>query len=435
MNCVLLTIFNELNVHALYYFLESLFVFGNLSDDTEVLIQTNSKLKCLIEKSSVFTDIIHFALHDDNSHNIIDIPEKYTKILYLDTYCLISNSINDIFCLEMDDVLCAFTLPPLGTEMNEKSAAYSQFHSSILLFNNCQEIRRAIKETSGSMEDTDFISNFIQNVDSYKQNTMLLEKYAIVQTTFYDKKFALTHPINIFHYEKWKENIQITSPIKREYMFNVLYLLKDIAICGCIQNAKNYINENLLPIIKKSGAQLEGNVFMEFPCTNFEYSAKFVNKQKNIVNVSMNKNVKMVLEIGFNSGFSALLFLLANASAKIHCVDLCGFEYTLACYEKLRETFGERITLTAGCSTKVLSKIDKKFDLIHIDGCHLAIVAEMDIVNSYRLSKKGTSIIMDDYDFPDLHKLWDKYVDIYDLQPLDTHVYPSIYHDVKFTRR
>ena len=39
--------------------------------------------------------------------------------------------------------------------------------------------------------------------------------------------------------------------------------------------------------------------------------------------------------------------------------------------------------------------------------------------------------IMDDYDFPNLHQLWDKYIRIYGLQELEIGIFASPHHDIK----
>ena len=76
----------------------------------------------------------------------------------------------------------------------------------------------------------------------------------------------------------------------------------------------------------------------------------------------------------------------------------------------MKETFGDRIHITIGDSTNTLQNVNYNYDLIHIDGGHSAEVANSNIINSYRLSKKGTILIMEDYDFPILSKLWDNYI-------------------------
>jgi len=123
---------------------------------------------------------------------------------------------------------------------------------------------------------------------------------------------------------------------------------------------------------------------------------------------------------------------LSNPNIHISCFDLGEHKYTLPCYKQLKETFGNRIVLTIGDSTKTLEHVNDNYDLIHIDGGHSSQVANSDITNSYRLSKQGTILIMDDYDFPNLHSLWDSYILNYNLKKLHINVYNSPHHDVKF---
>jgi hypothetical protein len=175
--------------------------------------------------------------------------------------------------------------------------------------------------------------------------------------------------------------------------------LKEITITNNINKAKGYIDTYLLPIIHNCGELLEGNIFM-FHHTTVYKDDSFINKPKNISNLVLNKNIKNVMEIGFNSGFSSLLMLLTNPYLSISCFDLGEHKYTMPCYEKLKETFGDRINITIGDSTKTLQNVNNNYDLIHIDGGHSTEVANSDIINSYRLSKQGTILIMDDYNFP-----------------------------------
>jgi predicted O-methyltransferase YrrM len=105
----------------------------------------------------------------------------------------------------------------------------------------------------------------------------------------------------------------------------------------------------------------------------------------------------------------------------------------MPCYNKLKETFGDRINIIIGDSTKTLLNINNEYyDLIHIDGGHSSDVANSDIINSYRLSKHGTILIMDDYDFDNLHQLWNSYILKYNLKSLNISVYDSPHHDIKY---
>ena len=207
---------------------------------------------------------------------------------------------------------------------------------------------------------------------------------------------------------------------------------RDTIINNLIEKTKEFILQELIPIIQKSGEPLEGNLFMEHHHTTF--TNNFSNKQKNLVDLLLDSTeIKKVLEIGFNAGFSALLMLETNPSINLTCVDIGQHKYTKPCFDKIQEKFGNRIQLKIGDSTKVLPRIQDKFDMIHIDGAHDVTVATNDIINSYHLALDNSIMIMDDYN-GDLEKLWDSYVQIFNLQHVnltyDTNVGSSP-HDVK----
>lgn len=210
--------------------------------------------------------------------------------------------------------------------------------------------------------------------------------------------------INVFHrfegdiHVKYLENA-IQSFTCIETMRDAFIHLKDSTIEQNIIKTKQ--DTYLLDIIRNSGEKLEGNIFMTHHTT--EYTDKFISKTKNISNLVLNKDIKTVMEIGFNAGFSTLLMLLSNDTIKITCYDLGEHSYTRPCFEKLKETFGDRIHLVIGDSTKTLKDVHETYDIIHIDGGHSTEVAQSDIMHSYRLAKKGTILIMDDYNFENLH--------------------------------
>ena len=218
--------------------------------------------------------------------------------------------------------------------------------------------------------------------------------------------------------------------LKISKMTSFLNNIKDYTITQNIKKTKQYINSHLLPIITSCGELLEGNIFMLHNTTN--YTDVFLNKTKNISNLVLNQNIKNVMEIGFNSGFSSLLMLMTNPYMNITCFDLGEHKYTIPCYEKMKETFGNRINIIIGDSAKTLEHISDNYDLIHIDGGHSTECANSDIINSRRLSKHGTIIIMDDYDFPNLHQLWNNYIIQYKLKSLNISVYNSPHHDIKY---
>jgi predicted O-methyltransferase YrrM len=139
-----------------------------------------------------------------------------------------------------------------------------------------------------------------------------------------------------------------------------------------------------------------------------------------------------MLEIGFNSGFSALLLLLSShPSVKITCVDINYHHYTIPCFNIIKELFPDRIEILLGSSVDVLPKLTKKYDLIHIDGCHRSEIAEIDIKNSLSLINNNGIMIMDDIDYKDLNIIWNKYVDNYNLIDVDFEIYNCKFHSIK----
>ncbi|NES65244.1 MAG: tetratricopeptide repeat protein [Okeania sp. SIO2D1] len=170
-----------------------------------------------------------------------------------------------------------------------------------------------------------------------------------------------------------------------------------------------YHIENLEKIIAKSGKKLEGNCFY----LKGKLVKGLINKQINIY--SLAKVSDKILEIGFNGGHSALIMLLSNPNAKIVAFDICSHKYVVPCFEYLLKNFSSRIELVKGDSMKSLPEYiikfpNQKFDLLHIDGGHKAIVANTDFENCLKLSFYGSYIIWDDVRAKHLNDLWHKYI-------------------------
>lgn len=197
-----------------------------------------------------------------------------------------------------------------------------------------------------------------------------------------------------------------------------------------INKAKNIITNDLLPIINNLGEPLEGNIFMLHNTT--QYTNMFFDKQVNFI-LAAKKDIHSILEIGFNAGFSTLLMLLANENINITCVDICEHVYTKLCFQKLQQIFGNRLQLLPGSSVEVVpTLLGNNYDLIHIDGCHLVDIAELDIINCLKLCKSGSLLIMDDTDGIELYNLWQYYVKKYNLQDLPQGQFiDTKYHNIK----
>ena len=198
------------------------------------------------------------------------------------------------------------------------------------------------------------------------------------------------------------------------------------------ENFRNIISENkyriekILEIIKSTGEELEGNCFYIHKSFN---EINDINKKINLFSLAKNRDV--ILEIGFNAGHSALLFLLANPNAVVHCFDICYHEYTEKCFKYLSNEFPGRLYLHKGDSKQEINRFKETssllFDLIHIDGGHEMQDANCDFFNTLPIAKKDGILIFDDTYILGLKILWDGYIrdgHIAEIEVLPIQTYP-----------
>ena len=454
--CIFVCIFNqEKYIPMFYLLLESIFIYGNLDDNTNILIYTSTLFMNIIKQSHLFNDEkIKFEINND--YNDIDKSCKarldlfhfssisdYEKVLYLDTDILIKADVNVVFDVIKEDILYVVeegTInDPLdywgyslfGDEINNYTDK-SAFSSGILLFNNCDKIKNLFQNINND------IINRPYNFGCYDQPYII---YNAFKYNLYDNKILKQYGANALNddYKDYNDKVIHHFPggpgcysHKIPKMTYYLNKIKDITICNIINKTKEYINMHLFPLIQICGEPLEGNIFTIHSTTNYNTN---LNRAKNISNLVLNKNIKYVMEIGFNSGFSTLLMLMSNPNIKVTCYDIGTHKYMLPCYEKIKETFGERIDLIIGDSSQTLKELNHKYDLINIDGGFHSTVVESNIIDSYRLSKKGTIIIINDYNNKNINTLWNEYINIYNLKALDINLYSDSDHDVKYTIR
>ena len=107
-----------------------------------------------------------------------------------------------------------------------------------------------------------------------------------------------------------------------------------------------------------------------------------------------------ILEIGFNAGHSANIFLGSCPEGTVVSMDLGVHKYVHKCKEGIDLFYPGRHTLVVGNSLESLPNLNKRFqpvfDLIFIDGGHSYEVAKQDLENSKKLSHSETIVVMDD---------------------------------------
>jgi hypothetical protein len=118
---------------------------------------------------------------------------------------------------------------------------------------------------------------------------------------------------------------------------------------------------------------------------------------------------KSIMEIGFNAGHSALLFLENTPpETKVVSFDLGEYAYVFAAKRYIDSVFPGRHTLVTGDSTFTIPNYEDqvahrmnnpvtapphKFDLIFIDGGHQDDIPLKDIINSRRLARSNETIV------------------------------------------
>lgn len=143
------------------------------------------------------------------------------------------------------------------------------------------------------------------------------------------------------------------------------------------------------------------NYYKEKNIVDFEGFSQEITKQvhflKNIVN---NENIFNVMEIGFNAGHSADLFLSSNKNINLVSFDLGDHSYVKIGKEYIDKKFPNRHKLILGDSLitvpEYIKKNNNKFDIIFIDGGHEYKNAKGDLLNCKMLAHEKTIVIMDD---------------------------------------
>jgi len=161
MNCLFFCIFNKTEyVDMFFVLLKSLKLYGNLDENTDILIYTNTLFMEMIKENELYYDKIKFQINDEYKELLdtcrsrldifnFEITKKYEKICYLDTDIIIKGDLNRVFDLAVDDRIYdvneAHGNYLFGDEINNYEDT-TAFTSGILLFRNCDNMRFLFEE-------------------------------------------------------------------------------------------------------------------------------------------------------------------------------------------------------------------------------------------------------------------------------------------------
>jgi predicted O-methyltransferase YrrM len=141
---------------------------------------------------------------------------------------------------------------------------------------------------------------------------------------------------------------------------------------------------------------LESRGFCEFE----GYSQEVKGQVEDLIQLTQ-APVKTVMEIGFNAGHSAEVFLENNKDLNLVSFDLGSHSYGAAAKEYIDSTYPGRHTIVWGDSTVTVPEYinenpGKTFDFIFIDGGHEVNTVRADFQNCSKLANADTVVAMDD---------------------------------------
>jgi len=123
-------------------------------------------------------------------------------------------------------------------------------------------------------------------------------------------------------------------------------------------------------------------------------------KVNHLIQLTNTPNIS-VMEIGFNAGHSAEVFLENNSSLTLTSFDLCEHKYVHTGKKYIDKTYPNRHVLITGDSTisipsYINNNKNKKFDVIFIDGSNEYDIINLDLKNCINLAHKDTIVVLDD---------------------------------------
>ena len=114
---------------------------------------------------------------------------------------------------------------------------------------------------------------------------------------------------------------------------------------------------------------------------------------------------------------------MSNNDISVEVFDICNHGYTMKCFDKVSEWASGRISISPGDSIVSVPKFfeensKRKFDLIHVDGCHSLEHARADLENVIGGLERGGFIVCDDTQNGGVYREWKYFISDHGLKEI-----------------
>ena len=398
MNCIFVCVFNqEKYVDMLYLLLESIFIYGNLDDNTKILVYTSTPFMNMIKNSHLFNDEKIIFEINDNYDNVdkackarldlfnLSSITNYSKILYLDTDIIIKDDINKVFEVCKDDVLYVLEEGVIDSETdwwgkslfgdeinnyNDKTA----FSSGIILFNNCDRIKELFNKINEDIRNRPyFFDCFDQPYIIYNSFKCNLYNNKALNSLVVNNDMDI-HSNKVIHHFPGNPGVYQHKIAKMNYFLKEIKI-KDIYIYIYTFDTRNemlkfYCNKLCNPKVLEIGV-FKGD-FLDY----------------------------LVNECNTGSIDAVDIFEGVTCSGNADGNNLIYYDVGMS-YLELTDKYKhlDNVTLYKSYSTNFLqNQHDNTYDIIYIDGDHSYYGVKNDLLNGYNKIKNGGYLMGHDYE-------------------------------------
>lgn len=221
-NCIFVCVFAQIEyVNMLYLLLESIFLYGHLKDDTEILVYTTTAFKNIIRESELGKRAnLKFETNDSYDDigkackarlDLFYLPStaNYEKILYLDTDIIVKGDLKVIFDIAQDDLLYVLEEGEITSDTDywgkslfgDEASLYEDktaFSSGLMVFRNCEKIKWFFDKVRQdiALRPHPFLDqpHFVYNAFKFNLfNNKLLKSYAVINSADFRSDKIIHH--------------------------------------------------------------------------------------------------------------------------------------------------------------------------------------------------------------------------------------------------